>query len=142
MSTVTDLAIRLAEALDRVEAEARRGASDDTPATVLRLVERDRALLTLLAGQAARAEQLDLVGDPSRRLLEVLAGFWLREPATPDHAADPIRDELAAVLHAVRCGWNCGGHGLMQETQDRKDARLANAALRFLAETGRLREAP
>jgi DNA-binding XRE family transcriptional regulator len=49
-----DLTTRLAAALDRAEAQARDGSSDDIPGTVLRLIERDRTLLADYAAAASR----------------------------------------------------------------------------------------
>lgn len=51
---------------------------------------------------------------------------------------DPIRDRLAGVLHDTDCGWNCSGHGIVQDNVDARYGRLADVALRLLARNGRL----
>ena len=51
---------------------------------------------------------------------------------------DPDRDRLAAALHDDDCGWNCQGHGIMQEIVDARYGRLADTALKALDRFGRL----
>jgi hypothetical protein len=57
-------------------------------------------------------------------------------PEIPDQPEDQKRTEeqrrLAGALHSVDCGWNCGGHGIMQTVVDRKYDQMADAALRHL----------
>lgn len=52
----------------------------------------------------------------------------------PDRYGEEPPDELvervAGALHDQDCGWNCQGHGIMQQTQDEKYRVLAKVALR------------
>ena len=57
----------------------------------------------------------------------------------PPIDVDRLKREIAGVLHADMCGWNCPGHGIMQAAQDAKYASAAAAALDALARAGRLR---
>lgn len=47
---------------------------------------------------------------------------------------DPDREKLAGALHDIDCGWNCQGHGIVQSANDRRYRRLADVALRTLAD--------
>lgn len=84
---MTDPTARLAEALDRAEHAARAYSTDAPPATVLRLVDRDRRTLADL--DEAKRTWLD-TGDAYHqgRYLELgvavdrAAAFWL--PEVPD----------------------------------------------------------
>lgn len=88
-----DFAARLAAALDRAEAEARAGVSDEAPRFVLRMVERDRALLAAFADAEVAVSDAETLGPTVRHvrqgrvvalLLEVerAAKFWC--PEVPD----------------------------------------------------------
>jgi hypothetical protein len=58
------------------------------------------------------------------------------QPTTEQPYTEADVTALAGVLHDAGCGWNCQGHGIVQEANDSRYRRMAEAALRSLA--GRL----
>lgn len=54
------------------------------------------------------------------------------ERGQPEQERDEAIDQLAIRLHSESCGWNCYGHGIMQERQDAKYERMARVAVEYI----------